>query len=94
MTFEWIHEMSLTHLILILMVILVLIVLRGPDVGGVHAGSAALRASQQPRDRGEGPPRPPALPAPAGPGQGLQHHVQLLERGEGSHVTSDHYVNT
>ena len=55
---------------------------RDPDVGSLQPGEAALRLVRQLAGGREGLPGPPALPAPAGVGHRLPHHVQLLARGE------------
>ena len=51
-------------------------------MGSVQPGEAALRLVRQLAGGREGLPGPPALPAPAGVGHRLPHHVQLLARGE------------
>ena len=51
-------------------------------MGSLQPGEAALRLVRQLAGGREGLPGPPALPAPAGVGHSLPHHVQLLARGE------------
>lgn len=63
---------------------------RDPDVGSVQPGEAALRLVRQLAGGREGLPGPPALPAPAGVGHRLPHHVQLLARAsrKASHISA------